>query len=190
MTLPDRPHATDWRATGFLYSPDATLILSNRIILQASKMVEATFGWLPAELEGKSTRILYPGEAEYEMIGQRAHTAMLTQEVYRDERFMRLKNGDIVWMEGYGRALDQSNPEKMTVWTYRRVQSVIGSTGLLTPTEKKVAHYIVNGFTSKQTALAMGISHRTIEVHRANMMKKLHAKNSTELARHLISAQA
>lgn len=192
--MTNRQHGTtaanNWRAVGFFHSPDATLILANRVILQASKMVEATFGWSPAELEGQSMRILYPGEAEYEMIGQRAHAAMLVQEVYRDERFMRLKDGSIVWMEGYGRALDQSDPEQMTVWTYRRAASAISTVGLLTPTEKKVAHYIVNGFTSKEIALTMGISHRTVEVHRSNMMKKLNTRNSSDLARCLISAQA
>lgn len=178
----------DYQRLGFWHSPDATLVLSGRIILQASRMVQTTFGWSPAELEGQSIRMLYPGAAEYEMIGQRAREALLRQEVYRDERFMRLRDGTAVWMEGYGRAIDRADPEKLAVWTYRRADSAISKMSVLTPAEKRVAHYIVNGFTSKEIALAIGCSPRTVEVHRANMMKKLRARNSSELAHFLISA--
>lgn len=182
------PKDADYQRLGFWHSPDATLVLSRRVILQASKMVETTFGWTPAELEGQPIRVLYPGATEYEMIGQRARDALLQQEIYRDERFMRLKSGAAVWMEGYGRAIDPADPEKMAVWTYRRIDSAITKVSVLTPTEKTVAHYIVNGFTSKEIALAMKCSPRTVEVHRSNMMKKMGARNSSELARRLIAA--
>ena len=86
----------------FSTHPDATLILAERVILRASLRVEAVFGWTPRELEGQSIRILYPGQTDYELIGERARKAMLTTAVYRDERFMRRKDGQVVWMEGRG----------------------------------------------------------------------------------------
>ncbi|SMO99592.1 LuxR C-terminal-related transcriptional regulator [Paracoccus laeviglucosivorans] len=180
--------AKEYQQLGFIYAPDATMVLSRRIILQASQMVEQTFGWKPSELEGRSIRLLYPDEADYDVIGQRARSAMLTHEVYRDERFMRLRNNSVVWMEGVGRAMDRSDPEELAIWTYRQLTSGLKFTNPLTPTEKTVAHYIVNGFTSKEIALALKSSPRTIEVHRSNMMRKLGARNSSELARRLISA--
>jgi two-component system response regulator FixJ len=51
----------------------------------------------------------------------------------------------------------------------------------LTTREKKVLHLIVNGYTNKHAGRELGISNRTIEVHRQHIMRKLGAKNTAEL---------
>jgi two-component system response regulator FixJ len=53
----------------------------------------------------------------------------------------------------------------------------------LTPREHEVLESITNGQTNKQTGRELGISPRTIEVHRASLMKKLGAKNTADLLR-------
>ena len=106
----------------FRHAPDATLILADRVILRASLAVEPVFGWTPKELEGQSIRLLYPGPTDYEVIGDRARKAMQGAKVYRDERFMRKKDGQVVWMEGRGTALDRDDPQKLAVWTYRPLE--------------------------------------------------------------------
>ncbi len=183
----------DYERLAFQHAPDATLILSDRVILRASLRVEEVFGWTPREVEGQSIRLLYPGQTDYEVIGDRARRAMLASTVFRDERFMRRKDGQVVWMEGFGAALDRSDPQRLAVWTYRPID--VGSAkvgqgraGTLTPTEKRIARYLVNGFTSKEIALALGSSPRTVEVHRANMKAKLGVRNSFELVSRLLSA--
>ena len=184
----DRMAGTDYERLAFQHAPDATLILSDRVILRASLRVEEVFGWTPREVEGQSIRLLYPGQTDYEVIGDRARRAMLASAVYRDERFMRKKDGQVVWMEGCGAALDRSDPQRLAIWTYRPVEVGQGSEGALTPTEKRIARYLVNGFTSKEIALALGSSPRTVEVHRANMKAKLGVRNSFELVSRLLSA--
>jgi DNA-binding CsgD family transcriptional regulator len=52
---------------------------------------------------------------------------------------------------------------------------------LLTPRERVVLAQIVRGASSKEAAHTLGISPRTIEFHRANIMKKLGAKNIVDL---------
>ncbi|HZH56409.1 MAG TPA: LuxR C-terminal-related transcriptional regulator, partial [Burkholderiaceae bacterium] len=52
--------------------------------------------------------------------------------------------------------------------------------------EKEISGFIVNGMTCKETAQALGISHRTVEVHRARVMKKLGAKNTAELVSKIV----
>lgn len=183
----------DYERLAFQHAPDATLILSDRVILRASLRVEDVFGWSPREVEGQSIRLLYPGQTDYEVIGDRARRAMLASAVFRDERFMRKKDGQVVWMEGHGAALDRSDPQRLAIWTYRPVDAGPGkvgqgSAGTLTPTEKRIARYLVNGFTSKEIALALGSSPRTVEVHRANMKAKLGVRNSFELVSRLLSA--
>ena len=179
-------HHPDHERLAFQYAPDATLILAERVILRANLRVEAVFGWRPTELEGQSIRLLYPGQTDYERIGDRARRAMLVTAVYRDERFMRRKDGQVVWMEGQGTALDREHPQRLAIWTYRPLEA--GSEGPLTATEKRVARYLVNGFTSKEIAQVLGSSPRTVEVHRANMIRKMGVRNSAELVRRLLAA--
>ena len=179
----------DFERIAFLHAPDATLVLADRVILRASLRVEAVFGWAPKDLEGQSIRILYPGQSDYQVIGERARRAMQAVAVYRDERFMRRKDGQLVWMEGRGTALDPEDPQKLAVWTYRPMEER-GVPGALTATEKKIARYLVNGFTSKEIALALGSSPRTVEVHRANMVRKMQVRNSFELVSRLLAAPA
>lgn len=177
----------DFERLAFRHAPEATLILADRVILRASLRVEAVFGWKVAELEGQSIRLLYPGQTDFEVIGARARRAMRAGAVYRDERFMRRKDGQVVWMEGQGTALDPDDPLRLAVWTYRPLEER-GVLGPLTATEKKIARYLVNGFTSKEIALALACSPRTVEVHRANMIRKMGVRNSAEMVSRLLSA--
>ena len=172
----------------FLHAPDATLLLADRVILRASLRVAAVFGWTAAELEGQSIRMLYPGQTDFQVIGERAREAMRQVEVYRDERFMRHKAGQLVWVEGHGTALDRHDPQKLAVWTYRPVEPSVAVPNALTEAEKRVARYLVNGFTSKEIAGALGCSPRTVEVHRANMIRKMAVRNTPELISQLLAA--
>lgn len=181
------PAARAYQALAFQHAPDATLVLEDRVIVCASDRVESVFGWTPRELAGQSMQLLYPGKSDYLLIGERARKAMQEQPLFSDERFMRRKDGQIVWMEGRGRALDRGDPHKLAIWTYRPLQAE-GTRSVLTATEKRVARYLVNGFTSKEIALALDCSPRTVEVHRANMIRKMKVRNSSELVSRLLDA--
>lgn len=182
--------ASYYSELAFLHGPHATVLLKNRMIIGASLMVERVFGWKPAELQGQSMKVLYPAQTDFEIIGRRAYRALAQDDWYSDERFMRRKNGEIVWMEGSGRAVDRDNPTEWTIWSYRPLENAPARfPSLLTPAEKMVAHYLANGFSSKEIALALRRSPRTIEVHRANMMRKMGVRNSSELVRKLLDAR-
>ena len=58
----------------------------------------------------------------------------------------------------------------------------------LTPRERATLAHIVKGASSKETARALGISPRTVEFHRANIMRKLSARNVAELLNKVIGA--
>lgn len=53
----------------------------------------------------------------------------------------------------------------------------------LTPREQVVLDWIVKGATSREASDALGVSPRTIEFHRANIMQKLSARNVADLVR-------
>jgi two-component system, LuxR family, response regulator FixJ len=58
---------------------------------------------------------------------------------------------------------------------------------LLTPRECQVLALIANGASSKEAGRRLGISPRTIEVHRARVMEKLGAKNTIDLVHIVLS---
>jgi DNA-binding CsgD family transcriptional regulator len=53
----------------------------------------------------------------------------------------------------------------------------------LTPRERDVLAQLVAGASNKEAGRQLGISPRTIEIHRARIMEKLGAKNVAELVR-------
>jgi DNA-binding CsgD family transcriptional regulator len=61
------------------------------------------------------------------------------------------------------------------------------SSELLTPRERIVLAYIVKGASSKEAGRVLGLSPRTIEFHRKNVMNKLGAKNAADLVRIALS---
>jgi two-component system, LuxR family, response regulator FixJ len=58
---------------------------------------------------------------------------------------------------------------------------------LLTPREREVLSQIASGASNKEAGRQLGISPRTIEVHRARIMEKLGAKNAADLVRIVLS---
>lgn len=57
----------------------------------------------------------------------------------------------------------------------------------LTPREQEVLHQITLGSSNKEAGRTLGISPRTVEVHRAHVMSKLGAKNTADLMRIILS---
>jgi len=53
----------------------------------------------------------------------------------------------------------------------------------LTPREREVLEHAVNGMHAKEIASALGISPRTVEVHKMRIMEKLEVRNIAELVR-------
>jgi len=57
----------------------------------------------------------------------------------------------------------------------------------LTPREHEVLAQIMSSASNKEAAMKLGISRRTVEIHRAHIMQKLGAKNSVDLMRIVLS---
>lgn len=60
----------------------------------------------------------------------------------------------------------------------------------LTPRENEVARHLARGESNKQVARAFALSPRTVEAHRANILRKLEVRSVAELATLLLAAGA
>ncbi|QJD28590.1 response regulator transcription factor [Methylococcus geothermalis] len=65
----------------------------------------------------------------------------------------------------------------------RRQAEALAQYARLSKREKQVLHCTVKGYSSKDTAKSLGISHRTVEIYRANVMRKMQAETLAELVR-------
>jgi two-component system response regulator FixJ len=53
----------------------------------------------------------------------------------------------------------------------------------LTPREREVLDLVVEGLSNKAVANALGLSAKTVEVHRAKVMEKMHARSVSDLVK-------
>jgi RNA polymerase sigma factor (sigma-70 family) len=73
---------------------------------------------------------------------------------------------------------DRATKEKLA--ELREIQERVES---LTPREREVFALVVTGMLNKQIAFEMGISEKTIKVHRARVMQKMQAESFADLVR-------
>jgi DNA-binding NarL/FixJ family response regulator len=59
----------------------------------------------------------------------------------------------------------------------------------ITPREREIIQLLAEGNSNKETATALGVSVKTIEAHRANIMRKLRLRSITDLVRYAIRNQ-
>jgi RNA polymerase sigma factor (sigma-70 family) len=62
-------------------------------------------------------------------------------------------------------------------------QFAVDDFDLLTTREREIFQYVAEGMTSQEIAEQLSLSPRTVDVHRARIMQKLHLKTQTDLIR-------
>ncbi|MGA8269397.1 MAG: response regulator transcription factor [Candidatus Acidiferrales bacterium] len=61
--------------------------------------------------------------------------------------------------------------------------------GRLTPRQREIVQLLAEGKSSKEVAAALGLSVKTAETHRANIMRRLNCHSVSELVRYAIRSQ-
>ena len=170
----------------FQHAPVGMCISINRVIQSSNLALAAMFGYDQGHLAGQSFAVLYPTMDEFLRTGDRIVPIMNTKGRYSDERIMRRGNGELFWCHVTGRALNPSEPLGAGVWTFEDVSEKRPVTAELTPREREIAALLVEGKTSKVIAREMDLSPRTVEMHRAKLMRKFSASTSSELVHKLV----
>jgi PAS domain S-box-containing protein len=172
----------------FELSPVGMCVSENRIVTLCNPAFGSMFGYQPGELLGQPLEPLYPSHDEFVHIGNQGFPVMRDTGTYGDERIMKRRDGSLFWCHVVGRALDRDQPFACAVWMFEDISPRRPVAGGLTPREREIARQIVTGDTSKQIARCLGLSPRTVEAHRARLMKKLGVSSHGELVARLVGA--
>lgn len=175
----------------FDLAPVGLALSRQRTMVDCNQALCEMFGASRDQLVGQSFRILYPSADEYERTGARIVPILGRGGTYADERIMqrvdgRLK-GETFWCHVTGRALDAQDPHAAGIWSFEDLSARRPVRAGLTPREREVAAFVMDGLTSKEIGKLLGISPRTVEIYRARLMRKYQAHSTPDLVHRLIA---
>lgn len=85
-----------------------------------------------------------------------------------------------VLLEKIHEAIERSKKQRTE---YNRRATLQARLDLLSTRERQVLDRVFDGLSNKEIARDLGISHKTVELHRSNMMAKMHAESLADLVR-------
>ncbi|MFZ4482021.1 MAG: LuxR C-terminal-related transcriptional regulator, partial [Rhodoferax sp.] len=160
----------DYRVA-FDLAPVGLILSRNRAIVDCNRHVCEMFGASRELLTGASFQVLYPSAIEFERTGSRIAPILNRNGTYADDRIMKRASGETFWCHVTGRALKPSTPHEAGIWTFEDLSSRRPVKAELTAREREVAAHLMDGMTSKEIGKALSISHRTVEIYRARLMR-------------------
>jgi FixJ family two-component response regulator len=93
---------------------------------------------------------------------------------------------DEAFLSAVANALAKDQDDRITL---RELQMVRGRLASLTPREHQVLEHVVTGRLNKQIAADLGITEKTIKVHRARAMEKMGVSTLADLVRKTLEVQ-
>lgn len=173
--------------TAFDLAPVGLILSRNRVMVDCNRHVCEMFGASREVLLGQSFQILYPSVDEYERLGARMAPILNTHGYYADSRIMKRLNGEVFWCHVSGRAINRDAPHESGIWSFEDLSAQRPVKGNLTGREREVAAHLLEGMTSKEIGKTLAISHRTVEIYRARLMRKYGASTAADLVHKLVS---
>jgi PAS domain S-box-containing protein len=170
----------------FDLAPVGLCVSRERTIQRCNAAFGAMFGYEPAMLAGQSLVCLYPSRAEFEHIGAQGLPVMQRTGQYSDERIMRHCSGRLFWCHVAGRSLRRDAPFAYAVWMFEDISSRRPVAVALTVREREIVRQLAAGVSTKEIARALEVSPRTIDGHRARIMKKVGARSASEMISRLV----
>jgi PAS domain S-box-containing protein len=171
----------------FNQAPVGLVLSRNRSIVDCNERLCEMFGAPREVLVGQSFRVLYPSADEYERLGARMVPILNASGHYADNRIMKRANGEVFWCHVTGRALNREVPHEAGIWAFEDLSSQRPVKAELTAREREVAARLLDGMTSKEIGKTLAISHRTVEIYRARLMRKYKASTTADLVQKLIA---
>lgn len=181
----------------FLYAPVGLVVTENRVIRDCNLAFAEMFGHDRKDLRGQLFAVLYPSDEEFKNIRDRGVRRLRETNRYWDERIMARKDGTLFWCRVRGHSFTPQEPLARAVWSFADLSAERPYVAL-TRREREILSLLADGLTSKEIALKLDISHRTVEVYRAKLLRKFGVHNTSGLfhslggidGEHVVSASA
>ena len=170
----------------FELAPVGLVLSRNRTMIDCNRHVCEMFGASREVLIGQSFQVLYPSADEYERLGAHMEPILNAKGYYADNRIMKRANGEVFWCHVSGRALNRADPHASGIWSFEDLSAQRPVRAELTGREREVAARLLEGLTSKEIGRALEISHRTVEIYRARLMRKYNASTAADLVQKLL----
>jgi PAS domain S-box-containing protein len=171
----------------FELAPVGLCLSRDRRIVDCNALMCEMFGVPREALVGESFQFLYPSADEYERLGARIAPILNTRGRYADDRIMKRADGDLFWCHVSGRAINRASPHEAGIWSFEDLSARRPVKAELTPREREVAARLLEGLTSKEIGKTLAISHRTVEIYRARLMRKYQASTTADLVHKLMA---
>jgi PAS domain S-box-containing protein len=173
----------------FEMAPVGLALSRNRTMVDCNRHLCEMFGAQREQLVGQSFQLLYPSVEEYERTGLRIAPLLNRHGTYSDDRIMKRVDGrfkgEPFWCHVTGRALNQAAPHEAGIWTFEDLSARRPMKAELTAREREVAAHLMKGLSSKEIGRVLTLSPRTVEIYRANLMRKYKASNTGDLVHKL-----
>ncbi len=162
--------------------PVPMVFATHRIIRDCNDEFARLFKYARSDLINRSFAQLYPKHSDFVRTGRMWQAHLPGGQVYYDERIMTAADGERFWCQVHGRTRHATDPFAQATYCFQPVaRPVVARSISLTDRQNQIITLVVQGKTSAQIALELDLSVRTIESHRARLMKAIGVGNSAEL---------
>jgi len=160
----------------------------HRIILACNTQAEATFACPANDMIDHETRVLHVDTAHFDDFVSRSHANVAVGRPLRVHSWMRRSDGACFPSETTLTPAEDAGGRHVAVLLVRDLSpesragdSVARAYAQLTQRERQVLAHTLRGKSAKQIARALSLSHRTVELHRARVLRKFNVRTVPEL---------
>jgi PAS domain S-box-containing protein len=163
--------------------PVPAVYATHRIIRDCNEAFAELFASSRDDIVDRSFARLYPQIEDFIHRGEQWAVNFSGHRAYRDERVMARLNGERFWCRVSGRSLaTTADPFERALYCFEPIARPVGHAGMqLTERQEQILAQLAQGKTSAEIATELDLSPRTIEAHRARLMKSLVLRNTAEL---------
>ena len=167
---------------GLSEMPVPLVYATHRIIRDCNSEFAQLFGYAREELIDESFARLYPKLSDFARTGQMWHARLRSGQTYYDERIMTGSDGRRFWCRVRGRSHHQADPFAQAVYCFEPMaRPVAHDRGLMTDRQRQIVALVAQGKTNRVIAGELGLSARTVESHRARLMRAIGLRNTADL---------
>ncbi|SAL37136.1 LuxR family transcriptional regulator [Caballeronia turbans] len=174
----------------FRHLPVAVIVARERVMVDCNSRALELFRATRGDIIGQSFSKLYPQRKDFSTTGRRLAPLLAKHALFSDDRIMRRIDGTHFWVTVCGFGYNPKRPFELAIWTFTDLSQGTkqsDNASMLTERERDVAALLVHGMTSKEIGKELNISPRTVDIHRASLLRKYGARATQDLIARLLA---